>query len=574
MRAGQLPLSLRPRAEGPRALKRSPSASPFLTAAALSFVISAIGCAPETPDPTKVKPTPAPVGDAGLSTGGGSATALDGGGSLDGGGGASGTVELTVAEGKISGKVSGKTRLFLGIPYAEPPVGELRFAPPKPAKAWTKTLAATEFGASCPQGMGGLSATNEKAEDCLTLNVYAPTGGKKLPVMFWIHGGAFISGGSSQYDGTRLSAEGPVVVVTVNYRLGALGFLSHPALDEARGDMPSGNDGLRDQQLAMTWVKKNIAAFGGDPDNVTVMGESAGGASACMQIVSPTAKGLAKRFIVESGSCAGGIPIYTKETANATGDKLASELCADEDDVLACLRGKDADEVINWGADAGLFGAGWGPTVSEGDDVLPDKPLNLITAGDFNKGEVLLGTNKNEWALFVTLAPPTPAITTVATLNAAIEKQFGAAGGAAIEKHYAATDATAANTWVKLMTDGTFRCPARQLARALSEAGSKVFLYSFEEGPAMHAFEIPYVFGNPNAQLAAATLVEGTREAIQSYWRQFAKAGDPNLDGQPEWPAFDTAGDQHMTLVAEPAAGSMLSTADCDFWEMLSKAAP
>lgn len=567
MRAGQVPSFLRRRAERQRA------SSPVRAAAALAFALGAIGCV-EVGAPQG----DLPVGsgrDAGVSSGGGSASAADGGGSSSGDGGASGgSAEVTVAEGKLQGTVSGKTKSFLGIPYAQPPVGELRFAPPQPVKPWSKPLAATKLGASCPQNMGGLSAMNEQSEDCLTLNVYAPTDGKKLPVMFWIHGGAFIAGGSSQYDGTRLSAEGPVVVVTVNYRLGALGFLSHPALDDERGAAPSGNDGLRDQQLALAWVKKNIAAFGGDPDNVTVFGESAGGASTCLQIVSPKAKGLAKRFIIESGSCAGGLPLFTKDKANATGEKLSGELCADEADVLACLRGKEPADIVGWGASAGLFGAGWGPVADAGDDVLPDKPLNLIAAGDFNKGEVLLGTNKNEWALFVTLAPPTPAITTVATLHTAIEKQFTAAGATAIEEHYAPTDATAANLWVQLMTDATFRCPARQLSRALSEAGSKVFLYSFEEGPAMHAFEIPYVFGNPNARLAAATLVEGTRKAIQSYWRQFAKAGDPNVAGQPEWPAFDTEGDQHLTLVAEPTAGTGLSTADCDFWEQLSKLAP
>jgi len=535
-----------------------------------SLAVSTLACAPETPDPTKAKPTPA--ADAGTSTGGGSATA-----SMDGGAASGGSVELTVAEGKIAGKLSGKTRVFLGIPYAEPPVGALRFQPPKPAKTRTKTLDTKEFGSSCPQNSGGLAATNAQSEDCLSLNVYAPTDGKKLPVMFWIHGGAFIAGGSSQYDGTRLAAEGPVVVVTVNYRLGALGFLSHPALDDERG-VQSGNDGLRDQQLALAWVKKNIAAFGGDPDNVTVLGESAGGASACVQIVSPKAQGLARRFIVESGACVGGLPIYTKETASTTGQKLSDELCADESDVLACLRGKDAADLVGWGAKDGLFGAGWGPVADAADDVLPDKPLNLITAGEFNKGEVLLGSNKSEWALFVALGataqPPTPAISTVAALNAAIEKQFGAAGGAAIEKQYPATDATAAAVWVQLMTEAVFRCPARQLARALTDAGSQVYLYSFEHGPAMHAFEIPYVFGNPNAQLQAASLDEGTRSAIQSYWRQFAKAGDPNVEGQAEWPAYDTDGDQHMTLATEPTVGDMLASANCDFWEMLSKLAP
>jgi para-nitrobenzyl esterase len=536
-----------------------------LIAVALCLSATSVwACAPEAPDPAAVKPIQA---DTGVRVENNDATASDAGASGK-------SARLTVAEGKIEGKLSGKTRVFLGLPYAQPPVGDLRFSAPKAAKPWASTLSTTEFGSSCPQPAGGVAATNAQSEDCLTLNVYAPLDGKDLPVMFWIHGGGFISGGSSQYDGTRLAAEGPVVVVTINYRLGALGFLSFPALDEQRGEVPSGNDGLRDQQLALAWVRKNIAVFGGDPGNVTVVGESAGGESACIHMVSPTAQRLGKRFIVESGSCAGGLPILTKKTANATAQRLADALCADEADALACLRSKDAAEVVGWGAKDGIFGAGWGPLADPADDVLPDKPLNLIATGDFNSGELLIGSNKNEWGLFVTLTPPTPAITTVVTLHAAIEKQFGAAGAAAVEAHYVATDETASDVWVQLMTDATFRCPTRRLARVLSEAGSKVHVYSFEEGPAMHAFEIPYVFGNPNPQLAAATLNEGTRDAIQSYWRQFARVGDPNVDGLPSWPAYDTTDDQHMTLQAEPALGSMLARADCDFWDMLSKLAP
>ena len=498
----------------------------------------------------------ATAGDAGAAAAGDAASAAGEG------------TTVTVAEGKVHGKVTGKTRSFLGIPYAKPPIGDLRFAPPVPADAWTKTLEASDFGPSCPQPKGGLAAMNAQSEDCLSLNVIAPTGAKKLPVIVWIHGGAFIAGGSSQYDATRLAGEGPVVVVTINYRLGALGLLSLPELDAAR-DTPSGNDALRDQQLALNWVKKNVAAFGGDPANITLAGESAGSQSVCMHMVAPGSQSLVNRFVLESGPCVGGLPVRHKDTANATGKKLLDELCPDATDAVACLRGLDADAVINWGNADGIFGAGWSPLVDAADEVLPQEPVAAIMGGSYNKGELLLGTNKHEWALFLALDTQNPAPSSVQTLNAAIEKQFGAAAGAAIEKHYAATDANAKDTFVQLMTDAVFRCPTRALARLAAAGGSKVYLYSFEEGPSMHAFEIPYVLGVPNAALGAATLVEPLRDAMQSYWRQFAKTGDPNVSGQPEWPAYDMDSDQNITLQADTAVDTNLSQADCDFWTAL-----
>jgi len=476
-------------------------------------------------------------------------------------------LQVAVAEGTLQGKLVGKARTFLGIPYAKPPVGALRFAPPEPAEKWEGVKPALQHGASCPQNPGALSAQGPQSEDCLSLNVYAPQAAKKLPVMVWIHGGAFIAGGSNQYDGVRLASEGPVVVVTLNYRLGALGFMSHPELDAARGAQPSGNDALRDQQLALEWVQKNIAAFGGDPSNVTLMGESAGSMSTCVHLVSPTSQKLASRFILESGACVGGLTINDKAKSNAVGSGLAAALCADAADPIACLRTKTPAQLVGWGADRGLFGAGWAPMADASDKVLPELPTSIIAGGKHNRGGMIIGTNKNEWGLFLALQPNRP-INSVATFNAAVDTQFGPAASL-IKAHYAPTDASANAAFVRLMTDATFRCPSRKLARLTSAQGDKVFLYSFEEGLAFHAYEIPYVFGNPSAALAP-TLVEPLRATVQSYWRSFAVDGDPNVDGQAAWPAYDAASDRHLTLKSVSAEGSALSQSDCDFWDKLT----
>lgn len=478
--------------------------------------------------------------------------------------------QVEVLEGKLQGKLQGKTRQFLGIPYAIPPVGKLRFQAPLQGLAWEGVKQATAHGASCPQPAGALSAPGPQSEDCLSLNVYAPTAAKKLPVLVWIHGGAFVSGGSVQYDGTRLAEEGPVVVVTINYRLGALGFLSHADLDKTREGEPTGNDAIRDQQLALRWVQRNIEAFGGDPENVTILGESAGSASVCTHLVSPEAQDLGHRFVMESGVCIGGLPFNTKEKANAIGADLANSLCANEADKLACLRAKPAADVVSWGADRGITGAGWSPVINPADPVLPEHPLVTVKAGKQNKGEILLGSNKNEWGLFLAIAPQNP-INSLATFDAALKTQFGPAADL-IKAHYAPTEATANATFVQLMTDGVFRCPTRALARLTSAQGQKVYLYRFEEGIAFHAYEIPYVLGQPNP-LLAPTLVEPLRAAVQGYWRSFATDGDPNVDGLPTWPAYTTAADQRMSLKASSEVTTDAASADCDFWDKLGAAA-
>lgn len=458
------------------------------------------------------------------------------------------------------------TRTFLGIPYAQPPVGEQRFAAPLPVQHWSGVLAAEQFGPSCVQRPGALAASGEQSEDCLSLNVYTPArvprGG--APVMVFIHGGAFIAGGSNQYDGTRLSQEGNAVVVTLNYRLGALGFLRHPALPG------SGNAALEDQQLALHWVKENIAAFGGDPDNITLFGESAGAASVCVHMVAPGSAGIAQRYILQSGTCSGGLALLNETQAEAISVSLEQQLCADAQDAAECLRSLDATALVNWGAGSGLFGAGWAPTVIAGSDTLPAPALQLFASGQYNAGATMIGTNRNEWGLFQSVGIAST-VSTVAELAALIDQQFGPAAPYLKAEYLPAVDALANVELIRLYSDSVFRCPPRTLARVLSQQGIPVWLYSFDQLPALHAMELPYVFGNPSPVLAP-TLVEPLRATVQDYWTAFASAGDPNQPDQPYWPGYDGATDQHMSLQEASAASAQLAQPACDLWDALRMA--
>ncbi len=538
---------------------------------ALSLAALLFACAEEEPNNNAAPDSSATTSPVNADAGADSAVAP-----APGAGNSVSADGLTVgfSAGKVKGKLVEKTRAFLGIPYAKPPVGALRFAPPQPVDPWTDEREATMHGSSCAQSMGATSPTNGVNEDCLTLNVYTPqtppTGG--LPVFVWIHGGAYVSGGSSQYDGQKLSERGPLVVVTINYRLGAFGFLSHATLDATRGNEPSGNDGLRDQQLALKWVKNNIAAFGGDPGKVTLAGESAGSMSACIHLVSPPARELAARFVFESGVCTGETLLKKKAEADGLGKMLSDELCAGQADVAKCLREKSVMDFTEWRKTTGLFGAGFTPVYNPADPLLPDNPAKLVEAGNYNsKAVILAGTNLNEWGLFQTLGSPRAA--NLAEFEMAIETQLAATVGPAtamVKAHYKpAMDAQANEALIRLMTDSAFRCPTRAFLRQLTKKGTKAFLYSFEQGQAHHAFEIPYVFGNPNP-LLAPMLDEPTLGTMQPFWMQFAITGDPNGRGALMWPAYNEMTDQHMALKSMSAAGMNLAKADCDFWAGLN----
>src|SRR5580658_2438101 len=321
--------------------------------------------------------------------------------------------QATIAQGALTGKRAGATCEYLGIPYGAPPTGSLRFMPPQPAASWGSTPRdATAYGASCLQASSGLGSAGTTDEDCLSVNVFTPQAApaKPLPVMVFIYGGAFTTGSSSLYDGQGLSERGPVLVVTMNYRLGALGFLALPELDSERTGAPSGSDGIRDQQLALKWVKANIGTFHGDPSNVTVFGESAGSTSTCIHIVSPGSQGLANRYMMESFACVGkAAELNTKAESYQISEELASSFCSGGDggapdggapdggdfdatspDVLTCLRSASATQLMTWVPPAGapqmgvgallgnLLGPPFAPTVEGPGGVLPDLPVNII----------------------------------------------------------------------------------------------------------------------------------------------------------------------------------------------------
>ncbi|RLT94784.1 carboxylesterase/lipase family protein [Ketobacter sp.] len=472
--------------------------------------------------------------------------------------------------GKWHDGEAGGARAFLGIPYAQPPVGELRFQPPKPAARWHGDLDATAFGPSCMQNPGALSASGELSEDCLTLNVYSPQDPRhgSLPVMVFIHGGAFVAGGSNQYDGWRLAQEYGVVVVTLNYRLGALGFLSHPELDQEMGVPQSGNMALKDQQLALQWVQQNIAAFGGDPKQVTLFGESAGSMSTCVHMVAPGSQNLAAQFIMESAVCVGGLPVNTRQQSDSVSEALLQTFCGEGVDRLSCLRQVPAEALVAWGADAGIFGAGWSPTVVPDSNILPAQPVQLIASGQYNPGPILVGTNRNEWGLFQ-LIGAAPSVSTIDEFNQYIAATYPPPLVTPLQALYApASDDLANSKLVELMTDQVFRCPTRNLARLTQAMGSSVWLYSFDLPPAFHAMELPYVFGNPSATLAPV-LIEPVRAAVQGYWSQFAFAGDPNREGLVAWPPYDGASDLSISLQLASTVETGLAATTCDFWDSL-----
>jgi para-nitrobenzyl esterase len=474
-------------------------------------------------------------------------------------------LRIELPTGALLGKQVGSTREFLGIPYAEPPVGDLRFAPPRAAKPWNGMRDATAFGPDCPQLSISWASAGAHDEDCLNLNVYTPAQvTSRLPVMVFLHGGAFVTGAGSEYDG-KILAEMPVVVVTLNYRLGALGFFSSPALDATRLGAPSGSDAIRDQQLALQWVQDNIANFGGDASNVTVFGESAGAISGCVHYVSPSSRRLAARYIIESGSCTDdGLGVRYKQDADALGQRLIDGLCAGASDALACLRGKSAQEVVDWGIDLGMFGAGWLPTIEGDGGVLPDTPERLIASANA-LAPLIVGTNKNEWGLYQQLGAAAPS--SRADYQTLIAQEFGAMSDQVSDQYPVSSDAEANDVYVQLVSDVSYRCPARSLALLASGRGARVFMYSFEQGTALHSQELDYVFGGDVfSYYGGGPPVAALQSSVQRYWTGFASDSEPNAASDPTWPPYRVDDDQYMVLVDPPRASTGLARGSCDFW--------
>ncbi len=516
-----------------------------------------------------------------------------------GGCGDSGLEEVQLETGPITGlveEVDGQEIwVFKGIPYAAPPVGELRWKPPQPVEPWTALLVCTEPGPACPQAGGeGLFnvaalAVGEMDEDCLYLNVWSPvkSADEALPVMVWIHGGSFESGSGSMgvYDGARLATKG-VVVVSINYRLGPLGFLAHPALSAESPEGVSGNYGLRDQVAALRWVRANIAGFGGDAANVTVFGESAGAISILALLVSPLvgAEGLFDRAIPQSGILLdhgfGVSTAATLDAAEAAGEGYVSYLEIDPSgDVLAQMRSKTADELVQaageYARGLGLLEKGltWTP-VADG-YLLPDLPGRLWAEGKCHSVSLLIGSNADEGNLFVAGMTVEPD-----QYEAQMQKIFGPYAEEALALYPNDGKQGLDSSLSRMLTEVGFASTARLAAGCMAEStDSPAYLYQFTRVPvvlstlgAIHSIEIPYVMGNTGlfSGLGAITTTDlELSETIMGYWTRFAATGDPNGDGAPQWPRYDATSDQHLELGNDIRVGSGLYRDACDLADRL-----
>ncbi|HVO96605.1 MAG TPA: carboxylesterase/lipase family protein [Bryobacteraceae bacterium] len=452
---------------------------------------------------------------------------------------------IHVEQGLLNG-VSGSSadvRVFKGIPYAAPPVGDLRWRAPKPAAAWTGVRKADEFSATCmqtpyPEGSLYRGAPQPISEDCLYLNIWtaAKSPSDKRPVMVWIHGGAFTrgSGSTPTYDGEHFAEKG-VVLVTINYRLGIFGFLAHPELTAESEHHSSGNYALLDQIAALQWVRKNIAAFGGDPNRVTIFGESAGSWAVNALVASPLAKGLFHRAIGESGGNFGNIAKL------ADLEKAGSNL----DKSIASLRAKSAEDILKITTPFSLNVDGW---------FLPTNPRAIFEEGRQNDVPILIGSNADEGTAFM------PPKTTVAAFEANAKQRFGANADKALEIYRATNDEEAWSASAHLMRDQTFGLQMRMWARLQSAKGkSPAYLYYFSRVPsggdlaprygAFHASEISYVFGT--GDLGRRPWNQDDRklsDIMSSYWVNFATTGDPNGPGLPKWPQYTEKKDLAMSF--------------------------
>jgi para-nitrobenzyl esterase len=515
---------------------------------------------------------------------------------------AAGADVVKTDKGRVSGIETATTNQYLGIPYAAAPVGDLRWRPPQPVERWRGPRDATHFATHCPQ-KGSPFGSASVSEDCLYLNVYTPklivdAKGKEkhgkghlknLPVMFWIHGGGFINGESDDYDPTRLVQKG-TVVVTLNYRLGALGFLAHPALT-AEGGGSSSNYGLMDQQAALRWVKSNIARFGGDSKNVTIFGESAGGFSVLAHVVSPLSAGLFQRAITQSGAY--GLSGPSLSTAEAQGVGIAQGVgCGGAADVLACLR---ATPVPVLSQNLQLATGELTPPVDG--RVLPKSLGEAIASGEINRVPVMEGSTHDEFSLFYKTAiedalfagiPPAPALYVLIVPLFVDTLQLDKNAGFIFQEYPISNyDNKVGLALTRIGTDVLFSCPGRRVAQGLSPH-VPAFAYEFNDPKApnifnlpptnfpygsFHASELPYLFdsttfaGGGHAPFSPEQ--EQLSAAMVDYWTQFARTGNPNGSRSPQWPAYTSANDTYQSLeppTPKPTTG-FAADHHCDFWD-------
>lgn len=476
---------------------------------------------------------------------------------------------IEIQSGKISGlRLPNGVLAFKGVPYAAPPVGALRWRPPRPPQRWSGVRPCTDYGPACPQpDLGPISwkKYDRVSEDCLYLNVWTPAKDDqdKLPVMFWIHGGALVVGSASDdmYDGRYLAQKG-VVVVSVNYRLGPFGFLAHPLLSRESPQRVSGNYGLLDQIEALKWVSENISKFGGDPERVTIFGESAGARSVAHLMACPLARGLYHRAIMQSSSVYRPLyhlrkELYQRPSMEQVGVQVSERLgCERAGDVLACLRGKTAAQILQ-AAQPGMAGFGitkenktpYEPAVDGW--IVPEDPSDLFDRGQQAAVPVILGFNANEGSLFVRNVPLAPAIARQFVLSA-----FGTNAREVMEAFPMRTEQETSRVLDQIAGFIGVSAPVRSTARAMDRIGAPTWLYYFtyvrsdvmgRRYGAYHGSEIRFVFHNLDLSRTQVTAKDRElAELMSSYWVSFAAKGNPNGRLRPEWPRYDAQNERHM----------------------------
>ena len=476
---------------------------------------------------------------------------------------------VTAPAGAVRGRAEGPILAFKGIPYAAPPTGQNRWRPPLPIPQWTGVKDAGAYGPACIQPTPGaphlysddLGATSE---DCLTLNVWTGSTGGKAPVIVWIHGGSLVAGSSKErlYDGARLAADG-VVVVSINYRLGVLGYLAHPELSAESPAGLSGNYGLMDQIAALQWVRQNIEAFGGDPNNVTIAGESAGGLSVIYLMASPLARGLFSKAIAQSAYMISTPELkearFGAPSAESAGLTLALRMQAPS---LRVLRGLDPQTLTDQAARAGFapFGAVDGI-------VLPRQLVDVFDRGEQAPVPILAGFNSGEIRSLRMLAPPAPA--SAAEYERLIRERYGDLADEFL-RLYPSSDMD--ESILAASRDALYGWTAERLTRSQTAAGHAAFLYLFDHGypaadeaglHAFHASELPYTFGNlqrtpPRWPRIPSTPAESRlSDMMVGYWTSFARTGQPRASGAPMWAPYDGDG-AYMVFRDTPAPATGL----------------
>lgn len=493
---------------------------------------------------------------------------------------------LRTESGAMRGIVADDHRLFAGIPYAAPPVGALRFRDPEPAPPWEGIRDATRPGPRCLQDVGDLEMGRHTDEDCLTLNVWTPRPAQEqspLPVMVWIHGGSFINGSGGIYDSRWLASRGDVIVVTINYRLGTMGFLAHPALGPAGA---VGNYGLADQQAALRWVRDNITSFGGDPDRVTIAGESAGGMSVCDHLVAPGSQGLFRAAIIQSAPCQAQVGLADAERISV--DYAREAGCGDPASAADCLRGLPVDklrEPVRYYrlGDEALSGPVTGTAL------LPVDPMTAFARGEAARVPMAIGSNRDEFTLFMALEYLRGRELAPAGYPRALLDAFGPDAAAVADRYPLADyDGSAPLAYSAAVTDSMFACVDDRIAQEMGRTGP-VYAYEFTDRQAptpdpfrtlpfpvgaSHSLELRYLFDVGGAPALTPPQQQLSNQMID-YWSSFVRSGDPATEGQPAWPELGHDPSAGNRLSLNPDGVSVVTDFDqahqCQFWASLKR---